>query len=279
MKKIETSKTWKPLINKTIQTTILYPLTISICFSQPILYMDDAHTVNHVSLSSDDVRLMGTPKKSLPQPYKLKHALYLFDKNNYHIGTFMCEPQNESPVVSYWLPTDRNDNQWTSYSTYAEREINNCQNWYHVISSIQDLDQIKYWYVYIDDGKLYGGKSYGVSLNLIPFNPTPTPTHCDVNVTQNINFGIINILNNDEIINGTGVISTRCDRKTDLTISVNNGKDLDNKDGSRISFTYTNYHEAEKEIPISISVRANLESPPLKPGDYKWYVPIVINYK
>ncbi|HGS4561877.1 TPA: hypothetical protein ACMDN4_000235 [Vibrio cholerae] len=278
MKKIETSKNLMNLIFKSAVLIILYLYYMDYALAETRLYLDKNLNVSYVRLSYTDLITEG---RRIDSALSKHHYIVLSNKRKEPIAQFACPLRHANPVPTYELKQDRNGPLWYKYTTFAEEEINNCTAWFKVTSNEIDEKNIKYWTVYVDDGHQSGGYPFnGLVIKHIPYESTPSvPSSCKSEVFNNINFGIINKQPNESSISAYGIISTICENKASLTISVNNGQPLYNSDGSTITFNYEKYLQAEKEIPISIAIQGNLITPPQKPGAYKWYVPILINYE
>ncbi|WP_336928714.1 hypothetical protein [Vibrio cholerae] len=274
MKKIETSKNYRsPSMASSILVAIASLYSI-FSYSETSLIMNGPTEIKKATVQADDVRLKGLLTMTNDP---MKHYISVYNHDRQWIGQWTCRYYQNNPIAGKYLPSDRNHPSWFKYTEHAEMEINNCAYWHYVDGKIKDTSEIKYWSLYIDEGYK---RSHGIYLMYIPYtSEPPPPTTCISEIKNYINFGTLEYNNISKIQSAYGIISTVCDKNTRLTISVNKGQPIENIDGSKISFIYDDYNEAEKGIPISIAIKANMESPPRKPGAYKWYVPILINYE
>ncbi|MEB5620689.1 hypothetical protein GOP90_08785 [Vibrio cholerae] len=122
------------------------------------------------------------------------------------------------------------------------------------------------------------GNTYLV-LHDLPYIPEIEPAKCTGNTSKNIDFGVIRRGDfADHNATSYGAITLQCNANVSVTLSVNNGLDLHNADGSEIHFEYPRTVDMKNGFEEVIDIRALLGKPPGTPGDYKWSVPVMIQY-
>ncbi|HFG1841856.1 TPA: hypothetical protein ACGF3Z_000003 [Vibrio cholerae] len=200
---------------------------------------------------------------------------YRDSKNAY--GQFRCKIDEKNITSALKLPQDRSDPLWTEYSTFASSSISSCSPWTKTTIT-GDVNDIKSIEIFVNDGHVTDQYSHGgVKLDLP--DGIPQTTNCSAQLLSMMDFGIVFTDNRDTIPRSTTSLVVECNKRSDITVEVNNNGDLVNSDGSSISFNYKPYHSVQSGVPLEIDISGSLRIVPAKPGSYKWYVPILVSYE
>ncbi|EJL6271239.1 hypothetical protein NMR30_003010 [Vibrio cholerae] len=273
MKKIETDHNKKLMTNGLIAPLILFFINCAYANITPI--NPNYEGLDRLDLSVED--LITYSKTSLRR--ESITLLYLFDSRGAFV-TYGCNT-GKNGNSSYYLPTDRSDPRWVNYVNIAVDSITQCQ-WTIGDNLKPDLTDLTRLTLIYADGH-YPTQPFlfsGLIIEDMKVVPSPNPTACSSDISQNIDFGIIT--HRGSSVHGnrsSGSITTVCDNSATGKLSVNNGSNLSNADGSSIEFEYPRNITIEKGVQSVTPIFGVLNNPPRIPGAYKWYVPVQIEYE
>ncbi|EKE6106984.1 hypothetical protein OWA38_001023 [Vibrio cholerae] len=254
---------------------------IGVCNSTIDLNNDSPVSIKQVNVDKSELMAKFVKWRNR---YHHRYALNVYTKEN-SPTSYVCEshaPKNivsaEDPKLS--IPEIRN-----RYFEQAVEAIRSCSPW--VLFGNQTppahAEDITWWQIYYTDEYPEDpamGYVTGVYLNVTGFNEGTNPPHndCVAHKLIDFKFGTVPLKLTSSPPRARGSIFLRCSKPTGVTIKINGGENLVNKDHSEIHFEYPQYVELEGDIPISVKPYAEMISPPAKPGSYVWSSPVVITF-
>ncbi|MBJ6887609.1 hypothetical protein [Vibrio cholerae] len=215
------------------------------------------------------------------------HHQYILNLYSQPIGstTYVCESHAPKNIVSAEDPRLSIPDIRLRYFEQAVEDIRACRPWVLFGSQIPPAhaSDVKGWGIYYTDGypeDVEQGYVTGVRLNITGFNEGTNPplNDCVAHKLIDFKFGTVPLKLTSSPPRARGSIFLRCSKPTGVTIQINGGENLVNKDHSEIHFEYPQYVELEGDIPISVKPYAEMISPPAKPGSYLWSSPVVISF-
>ncbi|EGQ8441744.1 hypothetical protein GTW15_01850 [Vibrio cholerae] len=210
---------------------------------------------------------------------KSEHVLTFYGDGAGFPTVWVCPYNDSSPKPARHLPGDRTRVEWTQFTNYMSNAIKNCPSWRLTKGSgkIREANRIS---LHVSDGHQFDGQNYDgiATLNLVSPNWNGDPTSCDAHVLSHMSFGKVRP-GPASSVTADGEIEITCNAATTVNVQVNNGRPLETIEGASVSFTYENAYAISKELPHSISIDGTLNKGPSTPGEYRWYVPIVIKYE
>ncbi|TXZ05679.1 hypothetical protein FXE62_00475 [Vibrio cholerae] len=103
------------------------------------------------------------------------------------------------------------------------------------------------------------------------------PSGCDLYMTEAMDFGVIG--KQTEMPLAQGLLAVTCEQPTVVSLEVNGGRNLENSDGSVISFLYPNSSFRVDHTPKTVIIDGTMLKTPGKPGKYLWSTPVILNYQ
>ncbi len=116
--------------------------------------------------------------------------------------------------------------------------------------------------------------SFTKDTNELPELPE-VPALCESTIT-NMDFGSIKLGATGH--EATSLIDVRCDKKSSITVTVNNGSDFhDHQSG--FSTAFSQLPEIQSCTVCSVPITGTITSSPNAAGSYQWQVPVTISYE
>lgn len=227
-------------------------------------------------INSDIFLSMGVITRKASVAGKLPVVINLLDRDN-RAEVWVCNNEvAKAPVAGYYLPKDRTQEPWPTYARFASEQLELCSGW-SLTDNKRSSDIIKAE-VFVFDGykMLTGGNHSGIILRNVSVNEQGT--ECSTSIVNQMAFGLITV-SPSTLPSATGRLSVECNKKSEVTISVNGSNELINSDGSKIQFQYEPTSSVEANIPRTIDIHGELLNPPTRLGSYQWSVPIKVSYE
>lgn len=250
---------------------LLYNSTLSAITIEVV----DHNTITKFHVEAAELR---TPPFHSVETKKGEHQLYFYDKDggSYASAAYRCRSISRTPIPSSDLPSNQNDPRWIAYTESLANIINSC-SWTQV-SGEAHLEDTETMTLLFNDGHPSSSGNTGLHANL----PTPVlpgePISCSASILSHMSFGKLG-LGSTTATPALASIELMCDSAATVHLAVNNDTPLETGDGARVSFNYKNSHAVSKDQPYGISIEGTLDHGPSAPGEYTWYVPIVIKYE
>ncbi len=264
-------------------TSCLSALTLCLFFTSPaalggpIISVSDKN-ISYVNLPPETFLSNGVTKTRQVFDGQTNPAIELVDRYGRR-SLFLCTNNalGSNVVPSYKLPTDRSKEPWPEYTNKASYAINACASW-KMYNGNADMSNLLEGYAFVYDGFVENNYLHsGMAIDRIPINYSSA--NCKAQMITDMDFGTIKLGMTDSTIPAQATLTIECDKHSNITISVNNGEDLESTEGSRITFNYEPSITVDGSIPLSLPIEGTLRLAPSRPGIYKWYVPILVSYE
>lgn len=207
--------------------------------------------------------------------YWSQHTLTLWDKHGDY-AYFSCDAEKNDPPSGDWDVPDVGQD-WDLFYDRAAEILRKCEWAPYITSNNIDYQNLATMRINYKSLNRNDELSLGVDFYDIPIVTKP-PVSCTSDVERDINFGSVSLSATSVPVSASGTVRTVCDHAALISVSVNGGSGLNNIDGSEILFDYPRTFELESGVVGMTNIHAMLSRPPGRPGAYKWYAPVIIEY-
>lgn len=252
------------------------------CVSTITLSSENPVAIRQVNIDIDE--LAAKWERAAPPWAQVGQHLVALGSKEHGWSYFSCKTNWSRNITGSYESLFNDPNIRRQYLEKVVEDIRSCSPWVLEGSNPPpNAEEVKTWVMSYTDGWYDRATGYrsGINLPYLPFNTGTTPppsTDCLAHKLIDFNFGTVPQKITSSPPSARGSIFLRCSKPTGVTIEINGGEDLVNRDHSRIHFEYPQYVELEGEIPISVKPYAEMISPPAKPGSYLWSIPVVITF-
>ncbi|MBG0756200.1 hypothetical protein BOO21_12670 [Vibrio cidicii] len=262
---------WASVSRRVLSFVLIVPLYIGSVTAQPqVSYRP--YAVDKVVVTKDDFRQYG---RRQPAGTWRKHIVKLRDVHGKD-AYFTCDAIVNLPPSDNWNDPDDGPD-WDLFYERAAGLLQQC-NWapHDQVTNEIDYQNVATIFIYYSSRNKDHERALSVALSNFPI--APTPVSCTSYVDRDIDFGSVSLSASYVPVMATGTVRSVCDQKALISVSVNGGSGLNNIDGSQILFDYPRTFELESGVVGMTDIHAVLSRPPGRPGAYKWYAPVIIEY-
>ncbi|KGK15027.1 hypothetical protein EA24_09690 [Vibrio navarrensis] len=258
-------------------TIMLFLLKYSTsAYGEPTVINPTPNGVERLIVSPNDIRASGSLGYSNEGTVAY---LTLYDNRNSK-WIYSCRGYSRNKPPSTSVQSSIKGPEWDDFLQRASNDLQSCV-WKKTPGYAIDWDNLRSFVLAYGTGytEAQGNFKLSVVTERLPLVPNKPPAVCAGSITRHISFGTINIgTYPDNPASTTGSLTLQCDGNVPISLTINNGLNLHNKDGSEINLDYPRTVNVKKGDVVVTDIMALMSKPPGTPGEYEWSVPVMIQY-